>query len=113
MKRFFALLTIATLTTAIPQYSSSGMNGDSVIEPAIQPQLESAGTCRTEYVTIWETNYVETEEEICKCETVHKKVPQRVSKIYPKKVCDNSGSAGDESNNNQDLEASAVGSNVD
>merc|ERR1712227_436270 len=42
--------------------------------------------CEVEYVTAWETQYQETEEEECK--DVHKKVPIKVSKLVSKTICD-------------------------
>ena len=54
--------------------------------------------CRTEFITIMETQYHEVEEE--ECTNIHKKVPVMVSKLEPRKVC------GENQEENLDLRTS-------
>merc|ERR1719249_3125 len=59
---------------------ASNYGGATVVGPA--KQIASAGIqCRTEYVTLWDTEYQEKEEQIC--ETVYEK---QCNTIY-KNVC--------------------------
>merc|ERR1719328_428657 len=48
--------------------------------------VDNVHECRTEYVTTWETQYHETEEE--ECTKILKKVPVMISKLEPKKICE-------------------------
>jgi len=48
--------------------------------------VDNVHECRTEYVTTWETQYHETEEE--ECTNILKKVPVMISKLEPKKICE-------------------------
>jgi len=48
--------------------------------------VDNVHECRTEYVTTWETQYHETEKE--ECTNILKKVPVMISKLEPKKICE-------------------------
>merc|ERR1711923_379405 len=79
MNRFISLLALAALSAAAPQYGGGG--GGSQAAPSRNPQPQApAPTCRTEYVEVWDTRYVETEKEVCdtsyvnQCSTVYNNV---------------------------------------
>merc|ERR1711973_1032116 len=64
MNKFISLLALAALSAAAPQYGGGG--GGSQAAPSRNPQPQApAPTCRTDFVTVWDTRYVETEKEVC------------------------------------------------
>merc|ERR1712152_135741 len=72
MNKFLSLLALAALSAAAPQYGGGG--GGSQAAPSRNPQPQApAPTCRTEYVEVWDTRYVETEQysvQQCVCHKV-------------------------------------------
>merc|ERR1712080_584336 len=64
------LLVAACLGAALtaPQYGNSG--GGSAPQPQRTPSSGSSIRCRTEQTTIWDTEYVETQENVCNTEYV-------------------------------------------
>merc|ERR1712080_69986 len=64
------LLVAACLGAALtaPQYGNSG--GGSAHQPQRRPNSGSSIRCRTEQTTIWDTEYVETQENVCNTEYV-------------------------------------------
>merc|ERR1712177_135473 len=79
MKMFFKVLTSASLMSlsvlAAPQYA-----GVVPSHPVKTAPLTGSIQCRTEYATLWDTEYKETETEVCtteyekQCSTVYKNV---------------------------------------
>merc|ERR1711990_19997 len=74
------------------QYGGGGGHSSPV---APQPVVQTS--CWTEKETVWDTQYVDT--TTMECQPVTKKVPQRVSRTVPKRVCDDGGSYGVEGGN--------------
>merc|ERR1712080_575007 len=74
------LLVAACLGAALtaPQYGNSG--GGSAHQPQRTPSSGSSIRCRTEQITIWDTNYVETQENVCNTEYV-----QQCQTLYQQK----------------------------
>merc|ERR1712130_991316 len=78
MNKFMSLLAVAALSAAAPQYGGGGSSSQAA--PSRVPQAPAAPTCRTDYVTVWDTRYVESENEVCntvyvnQCNTVYNKV---------------------------------------
>merc|ERR1711876_51815 len=96
MNKFISLLALAALSAAAPQYGGGG--GGSQAAPSRNPQPQApAPTCRTDFVTVWDTRYVETEKEVCdtsyvnQCTTAYKNdcraVPKQVCNTVTKKQC--------------------------
>merc|ERR1712200_97339 len=96
MNKFISLVALAALSTAAPQYGGGG--GGNQAAPSRNPQPQApAPTCRTDFVTVWDTRYVETEKEVCdtsyvnQCTTAYKNdcraVPKQVCNTVTKKQC--------------------------
>ena len=69
------------LLTSVTVMLTTLLSGDQAV-----PINNAVGPgCRTEYVTTWERQYLHAEDEECK--NVIKKVPVKISKLEPKKIC--------------------------
>jgi len=55
--KFFTSATIIGLTVSLPQYGG--------VQPVSAAPLTGSVQCRTEYATLWDTEYKETETEVC------------------------------------------------
>merc|ERR1712198_764535 len=91
MKLLLILVPLFASSQAAPQYGPvGGQQGDGT-GPQQQraPAAPARTKCRTEYTTIWDTEYVETENQVCttvyvnECNTLYKKQCQNV----PREVC--------------------------
>merc|ERR1711994_576739 len=91
MKLLLTLVALFAGSQAAPQYGPvGGQQGDGTA-PLQQraPAAPARTKCRTEYTTIWDTEYVETENQVCttvyvnECNTLYKKQCQNV----PREVC--------------------------
>merc|ERR1711983_420967 len=95
MNKFMSLLAVAALSVAAPQYGGGGSSSQAA--PSRVPQAPAAPTCRTDYVTVWDTRYVESENEVCntvyvdQCNTLYRNdcraVPRQVCNVVQKKQC--------------------------
>merc|ERR1711890_192679 len=78
MKIFLLVLACIGVVLPAPQYGHVG--GGSAPQPQRTPSSGSSIRCRTEQITIWDTNYVETQENVCNTEYV-----QQCQTLYQQK----------------------------
>merc|ERR1712156_154645 len=105
------LPVVSSLLLASMAFGAPGANYGAAAQVSPAKQISSPSIqCRTEYVTLWDTEYQEREEQVCEtvyekqcetrtqrlcqdvprqqCHSEHKRFPVRISRQAPKKVCD-------------------------
>merc|ERR1712061_163224 len=83
------LLVVACIGTVLPAPQYGNIGGGSAPQPQRTPSSGSTIRCRTEQTTIWDTNYVETQENVCNTEYVRQCHTLHRQKCYPttREVC--------------------------
>merc|ERR1712061_172139 len=83
------LLVVACIGAVLPAPQYGNIGGGSAPQPQRTPSLGSTIRCRTEQTTIWDTNYVETQENVCNTEYVRQCQTLHRQKCYPttREVC--------------------------
>merc|ERR1712061_780778 len=75
MKTLLLIAAFLSCVLSAPQYGNVG--GGTAPQPQRTPSSGSSVRCRTEQTTIWDTNYVETQENVCttiyvnQCQTLY------------------------------------------
>merc|ERR1712061_462 len=75
MKTLLLIAAFLSCVLSAPQYGNVG--GGTAPQPQRTPSSGSSIRCRTEQTTIWDTNYVETQENVCttiyvnQCQTLY------------------------------------------
>merc|ERR1712198_576974 len=93
--RFYLVLGICSYSLAAPQYGNIGGGGQN--QPQRAPAPAPSVKCRTEYATIWDTEYIETEKQECttvyvnSCSTQYRKqcanVPKQECRTVQNRQC--------------------------